>query len=266
MMRSFAASGIGMSSRCKLRVAQADELAVLVPEFRLGAQPLGRNPVFGPNRRRLAARETTMAFEFQVIQSVEVFRDPIGHYRHWTIVVGNLIAGTMHLHDPICIPAVDGTKMCARIGGFEAFRKDPGSQVSAGQLSDPLGVMVCSPAPGQREIAVGMATGSSPAEFHELIAWTLRHKPARLIHDRGPDGLGLPCPDCTRLLFTVGPVLHADFELTLRDLRRHPDPTIAGRAQDIISKSMSEADYNQLEEQQKATGRKPSVWKFWKRK
>ena len=207
-----------------------------------------------------------MAFEFQIIQSVEVFRDPTGHYRHWTSLVGNLIAGTMHLHDPICIPAVDGTKTCARIGGFEAFRKDLGSQVSVGQLNDPLGVMIWSPAPSQREIAMGVATDSTPEEFHALIGWALRHRPARLIHDRGPDGRGLPCPECTRLLYTRGPVLHSDFEPALRDLRRHPTPYIADRAEDIISKSMSEADYKQWQEQQKAAERKSSFWRFWKHK
>ena len=206
-----------------------------------------------------------MMFKFQIAQSVEIFKDPMGHYHHWTILTGHLLEGTMHLYDAIFIPTVDGAKTCARIGGFEASHKSLGSQVSSGQQSGSIAVMVWSPAPSQREIAMGAATNGSPEEFHELAAWALRHRPARLIHDRGPDGFGLPCPDCTQLLYIAGPVLDPDFERELRPLCGHPDPYIAGRAQDIIDKAMSEAEYKHSREQQKAADRKSDRWKFWRR-
>jgi hypothetical protein len=211
-----------------------------------------------------------MTFKFQIIESMETFKDPIGHYHHWSVLAGRLIEGTIHLGDPICIPAVDGTKMCARVGGFDrdyprAERKPFGSQVACGQHADPLSVMVWSPAPSRRQVAAGVATGISHNEFHELVGWALRHGPARLLHDRGPEGLGRPCGDCTSVLYSQGSVLHADFEQALRELCRHPDPYIAGRAHDIISKAMSEEEYKTWRELQEAAGRERSRRKFWKR-
>jgi hypothetical protein len=205
-----------------------------------------------------------MTFEFRIIDSVEIFKDPIGHYHHWTCLVGRLVHGTMHLYDRICIPAVDGSRMCARVVGFEG--KGMGSEVSCGQRADPVGVVVWSPAPSPREIALGAVTGSSAEEFLELVGWALRHRPARLIHDRGPNGLGLPCHDCTNVLYREGPVLHADFELALRDLCSYPDPYIAGRAQNIIRQCMSQEDYKNWRELREAAKHKSSRWKFWKHK
>ena len=207
-----------------------------------------------------------MSFKFQIMDAAEIFRDPIGHYHHWTILAGHLLEGTVCVRDKICIPATDGTKMCAVIGGFDKFyfeaeKKDFGSEVSAGQYASPFGVMVRCPAPSEKEVARDLATGCSSEEFHELIGSSLHHKPTRLIHDRGPDGLGLPCGECTQILYHFARhVLHADFESALTDLCRHPDPYIAGRAQDIISKAMTEAEYGQWRGNQVAALRKSSQW------
>jgi hypothetical protein len=178
-----------------------------------------------------------------------------------------MVEGTIRLRDPICIPALDGTNMSASVGGFDAYRKNLGFQVSSGQHADPFNVMVGFPAPSQREIAMGVAAGCPAEGFHNLAVWTLRHRPARLIHDRGPDGLGLPCGECTWPLYRLGLyVLHSDFEPALRDLCHHPDPYIAGRAREIIGESMSEEEYEQWREQQAAALRKSRRWKFWRRK
>ena len=209
-----------------------------------------------------------MTFKFQITEAVEIFKDPIGHYHHWTVLGGRLAEGTMHLSDWICIPAVDGTKMGARIGGFDAFRVRFGSEVSSEQYPDPIGVMVSSPAPSRREIAMGAATSSSSREFHELAGWALRHRPARLLHDRGPDGCGLRCRDCARVLYSDGRVLLADFEPILRDLQQNLDPYIASFAQHIINESMSSEEHRQWNELklQELTRSKLFRWKFWKRK
>jgi hypothetical protein len=244
------------------------------------ASPIVQRPSMRYSQQTACVREVAFAmFEFQIIETVEIFKDPIGHYHHWTILFGRLAEGTMHPRDLICIPAVDGTKMCARIGGTTpspamdgtrmrapVCREDPGSEVWSRRRGDSFGVMVSSPAPSQSEIAMGVATGSSPEEYHELAGWALRHRPARLIHDRGPDGLGFPCPDCTRVLYTKGPVLHPNFEPALRDLCRHSDPYVARRAQDMISEAMSAAEYDQWREQQRAAKRKFPSWQFWKRR
>lgn len=209
-----------------------------------------------------------MTFKFQITDAVEIFKDPIGHYHHWTVLVGHLVDGTMHLGDRICIPAVDGTKMGARVGGFEAYGMRFGSEVSSGQCADPLGVMVSSPAPSQREIAMGAATSGSAREFHELAGWALRHRPARLLHDRGPDGRGFPCHECTRVLYSEGPVLHADFEPILRDLQYNPDPNIANWSRNIMKKSMSAEEYKQWRELElrKSAKRKVFGWRLRKQK
>jgi hypothetical protein len=178
-----------------------------------------------------------MTFKFQIADAVEIFKDPNGHYHHWTVLVGRLVEGTMHLGDGIGIPAVDGTKIGARIGGFDAYRVRFGSEVSFDQYTDPFGVMVSSPAPSQREIAMSAATSLSASELHELAGWALRHRPARLLHDRGPNGRGLRCQDCTRPLYSQSPVLHADFKAILRDLQHDSAAYIADFARDIINKS-----------------------------
>lgn len=189
-----------------------------------------------------------MTFKFEIIDAVEIFKDPVGHYHHWTVLVGRLVEGTMHLSDRICIPAVDGSKMGARVGGFDAYGMRFGSEVSSGQYAGPFGVMVSSPAPSQGEIAMGAATSSSSREFHELAGWTLRHRPRRLLHDRGPDGRGFPCQECTQVLSGEGPVLHADFEPILRDLRYNPDANIANLSQNIMKTVISAEEYKQWKE------------------
>lgn len=209
-----------------------------------------------------------MTFKFQITDAMEIFKDPIGHYHHWTVLVGRLVEGTIHLADLMCIPAVDGTKMGARVGGFDAYRKRFGSELSSEDHTDPLGVIVWSPAPSRKEIAMGVATSSSLTEFHELAGWALQHRPARLLHDRGPERRGVPCPECMRSLFNDGPVLHAEFEPILRDLRHSSDNYIARTARDIIEKSMSAEEYEQLKEQkiQKSASSMMFGWNFLKRK
>lgn len=207
-----------------------------------------------------------MSFKFQIVGAAEIFRNPTGHYHHWTILIGHLLEGTMRLSDSICIPAADGSKMGAYIGGFDGFRTRFGDEVSVGKHSGPFGVMVRCPAPSQEEIARDLATGCSPEEFHELIEYALRDRPERLIHDRGPNGVGLPCQECTQKLYRLGlSVLHTDFESALADLFHHPSPYIAGRARDIISKAISETEYNHQWEQEEASQHaSSSPWKFWK--
>lgn len=209
-----------------------------------------------------------MTFKFQITDAMEIFKDPIGHYHHWTVLVGRLVEGAIHLADLMCIPAVDGTKMGARVGGFDAYRRRFGSELSSKHDTDPLGVMVWSPAPSRKEIAMGVATSSSLMEFHEFAGWALQHRPARLLHDRGPERRGVPCPECMRVLFSDGPVLHAEFEPILRDLRYSSDSYIARTAHDIIEKSMSAEEYRQLKEQkiQKSARSTMFGWNFLKRK
>ena len=209
-----------------------------------------------------------MTFEFQITDAVEIFKDPIGHYHHWTILIGRLVRGTIHLADPICIPAADGTKMVARVGSFDAYGRRFGSELSSKDYADPLGVMVRSPAPSRMEIAMGLATSSSSTEFHELIGWALQHRPARLLHDRGPDRRGVPCPECMRVLFSAGPALYPEFEPILRDLRHAPDKYIAKSAQDVLDKSMSAEQYRQWKEREihKSANAITFGWNFFKRK
>jgi hypothetical protein len=209
-----------------------------------------------------------MTFKFQVTDAVEIFKDPIGHYHHWTILAGRLVEGTMHLYDRICIPAVDGTMMVARIGGFDAYGMRFGSEVSSGQYADPFGVMVSSPAPSRREIAMDVATSASSREFHELVGWALRHRPARLLHDRGPEGCGFPCRECTKVLYAEGSVLHSDFEPILRDLLYDPARCIVGLARNVIDKSMRSEEYGHLRQLELQKLGKPNSlgWNFWKRK
>jgi hypothetical protein len=178
-----------------------------------------------------------VTFKFEITDAAEVFRDPIGHYHHWTCLIGRLAEGTMRVDAPICVPAVDGSRMCARVLWFEAYGRRFGAEVSSGQESDPFGVFVSLPAPSPREIAMATACDSTPEEYHDLVLWALRHRPARLLHDRGPEGVGLPCHECAQVLYGESPVLRGDFEPALRNLSRHPDPYVARRAQAILSRS-----------------------------
>jgi hypothetical protein len=158
--------------------------------------------------------------------------------------------------------------MGARVGGFDAYGRRFGSELSSKDYTDPLGVMVWSPAPSRMEIAMGLATSSSPMEYHKLTGWALQHRPARLLHDRGPDGRGVPCSECVRVLFSDGPVLYPEFEPILHDLRHSSDSYVARSAQDIIEKSMSVEQYRQWtqRELQKSAKSMTFGWKFFKRK
>jgi hypothetical protein len=206
-----------------------------------------------------------MTFKFQVTDSVEIFKDPIGHYHHWTVLVGVVLEGTIRQSDIICIPAVGGAKLCATILSFDSFHNRLGLEISIGQHATPIGVLVGHPAPSKNEINLGVAARGSPEEFHDLILWALRHRPARLIHDRGSNGLGFSCAECTRILYKHGNVLHKDFELLLQNLIQHHDPYISRRAQEIIDRAVSEEKYIESRELQKKTIRQFPKWMFWKR-
>ena len=71
------------------------------------ASPIVQRPSMRYSQQTACVREVAFAmFEFQIIETVEIFKDPIGHYHHWTILFGRLAEGTMYPRDLICIPAV----------------------------------------------------------------------------------------------------------------------------------------------------------------
>jgi hypothetical protein len=117
-----------------------------------------------------------MGFKFQITDAIEIFKDPIGHYHHWTDLIGSVIEGTTRVGDLICIPGVDGAGMCVPVRGFNAFRKDLGSEVSSGQYAGPICVFAGLPSPNKSEIGMGVATDGSHEKFHELILRELHHR------------------------------------------------------------------------------------------
>jgi hypothetical protein len=205
-----------------------------------------------------------MTFKFKLEDAIEVYRDPIGHYHHWTILVGSVTEGTIHRSDLISIPCLDGTKVASRILDFVLFHRSIGVEVSAGQFSDPIGIVAWRPAAKKEEIAHDAATDCSEEVFEATIRWTLANKPSRLLHDRGPNGFGYDCNECTTVLYKHDhAVLEPDLEPGIRALLEHSDPYIVKRAKQIVNTSISEQEYILRREQ--SLNRPRAWWKFWER-
>lgn len=170
-----------------------------------------------------------MAFQFKIDEVVEVHRDPIGHYHHWTILVGNLVEGTARQGDFIKIPLLDGTILAALIGGFEQFHRTLGLEVSAGQY-DRFGMMTWRPAAVNSEVLRDIAQDCTAEEFQTILLATLQHHPRRIFHNRGIHASDLDCQECVVIPNTP------DVVTILQNLQTSPDTYIAQRASLVLQR------------------------------
>src|SRR5438874_130545 len=137
-----------------------------------------------------------MTFQFKIEDVFEVYRDPLGHYHHWTILAGKVLEGTMRQGNCIKIPLSDGTMLAAHVGGFDLASKTLGPEVSAGQYDQTLGMMTWCPAANNSEVLREVAQDCTPEEFQSILLSTLENHPGRVFHNRGVRASHLDCQDC----------------------------------------------------------------------
>jgi hypothetical protein len=166
-----------------------------------------------------------MTFQFRIEEVVEVHRDPLGHYHHWTILGGTLTEGTVRRGDLIKIPLSDGTSLVAHMLDFIVFARSLGTEVSAGQLDHPFGLMIWRPAPQQHQVSLEIAVDATQEDFERSLLETLDRHPERIFHNRGVQAPHLDCRECTLELPDVPQVRNM-----LEHLQTNTDTYIAQRA------------------------------------
>ncbi|MEL6342333.1 MAG: hypothetical protein AAFV53_04325 [Myxococcota bacterium] len=139
---------------------------------------------------------------FEVQEALEIHRDPIGHYHHWSIAVGVLSSGTLSTGDCVSLPTSDGSPCSGFIFGFEAFRKILGPTVRAEDLTGAvIGVGVRSPAPPGAIVTAGPLHRIEIDTHRDNVLTILRDHPERLFHNRGAHAPWLWCGECPRVLY-----------------------------------------------------------------
>lgn len=121
------------------------------------------------------------------IESVhEVLKDPGGHSHHWTILVGVLETGVLHLGDALAVPRVGGGSWLGSVLGFERFRHRFGDSVdAAAEAGQPLGVAIGGLAPPELGVvATSHARVVGPAEARTILAELRALAPERVEHCR----------------------------------------------------------------------------------
>jgi len=184
-----------------------------------------------------------MLARFELADAVDVFKDPGGHYHHWTVLMGRIVEGTLRIGDVLIVPAADGGVIAARIGGFHAFLAAVSDTISADRhRTTRLGVMIHSP-PILKELLpeplAGVVVTQGTAEDLETTLSTSL-EPARrplLLHavvmaDEERAALGLDEADgpviCRPCLAMLG--LRPDLVRRLPEVLDDPRPAVAAAA------------------------------------
>ena len=61
--------------------------------------------------------------QFTTKSWVEIHRDPGGHYHHWSIVLGTLDSGVLHLGTRVMFRARDGRRLASTVLGGQSGRR-----------------------------------------------------------------------------------------------------------------------------------------------
>jgi hypothetical protein len=138
-----------------------------------------------------------MGFQFKIEEGVEVHRDPLGHYHHWTILAGKLVEGSIRRGDFVKVPLRDGTILVAYALDFIMFSRSLGTEVSTGQFDHPFGLMVWHPAPQQAQVALDIAADGTQEDSSRTLLDALKSHPERIFHNRGERAPHLDCRECT---------------------------------------------------------------------
>ncbi len=133
---------------------------------------------------------------FLVQEAIEVHRDPIGHYHHWTIIIGVLSAGTLSHGDILELPTRDGSPCSGFVIGFERARRVLGPTISADDSEAPIGVAIRCPAPPRAIVTAGLARRIDAEQHRANLLTTLRDNPRRIFHSRGPRAPAFRCDEC----------------------------------------------------------------------
>lgn len=171
-----------------------------------------------------------MAFQFKIEEGVEVHKDPLGHYHHWTILTGKLLEGTVRQGDCIKIPLADGTMLAAHVGGFNLASQTLGSEVSAGQYDRTFGMMTWRPAAQNSEVLRDVAQDCTTEEFQSILLGILQNHPTRIFHSRGVQAGHLDCHGCVVIPNT------SEVAAILQNLQTSTDTYIARRASLVLQK------------------------------
>ncbi len=177
-----------------------------------------------------------MNARFEVIEAIDVFADPGGHFRHHSVLAGHLLEGSLSCGQSLTLKlATEEQDLCvaARIGGFSRFRDDRVNRarsIDAAVIgSAPVGVMLVWPAVLKEMIAQpSIATTGEDAELERTLSAALEpeyrplflHEFQMSVVDREVYGWNRAPRICTRCLeFFRAPALKSRLVEALDDPR-----------------------------------------------
>jgi hypothetical protein len=163
-------------------------------------------------------------FRFQIEEVFTIFRDPGGHYHHFTALTGWLLEGVVRLHQPVAIPGREGQRIVSHVVHLET-RHRAIEELSAGH-KEMAAVLIWKPAPLVEDVALGVAEwfqGEPPFDRLEL----LRSQPTVFLH-KIPE-TGKLCPEC------IGNIRNSsDAMVVLTELMTSSDHVIAELAAEVL--------------------------------
>jgi hypothetical protein len=174
-----------------------------------------------------------MGATFEISETHEVFRDPMGHYHHWTILFGRVLEGTLHEGDELEVGAIGGAAMATRVLGIDAA---PRRNAPAGDAGAMIALCTSWPALPPDLIAIarpvevkagaldaGLARMLEPALRTSLLHEVRMDAATRAAHRL--DGRPVPCRECLRAL--AG---RTDLGHLLAEACEDPRPAVAAAA------------------------------------
>lgn len=158
-------------------------------------------------------------FRFQIEEVYTIFRDPGGHYHHFTALTGRLLEGVVRLYQPVTVPRRDGQRIVSFVVHLE-IRHRAIDELSAGH-EEMAAVLVWKPAPLVEDVALGVVEwfqGEQPFDRLEL----LRRHPTVFLHN--VPATGNLCFECINYICSTD---GAAVITVLMELMASSDPTVA---------------------------------------
>lgn len=189
-----------------------------------------------------------MNFRFQIEDVFEVYKDPGGHYHHWTFLLGRLLDGSIQVGQVFSVPAKDGMTLPCRVFALEVNHKQ--TQLVVAEQDAQIVVGLWQPAPVKEDIALGLVEWFHTDQSVNRLDLLRRH-PTLYLHKI--PSTGDLCPEC---LWWIG--VNPRGMQILEELCSHSDAQIADLA--ILAKRLINRISHLAQDHRKGKWN----WRFWK--
>lgn len=189
-------------------------------------------------------------FRFQIEDAYDIFRDPGGHYHHFTTLWGYLLEGTIRPFQTVAIPGKSGQIFVSRVVNMTTNFKLV-DELSM-NIEQPVGIGLWKPAPLSKDIERGIMEWFHNEETFDRLG-LLQSYPRVYLHKiRSTGDL---CTECPLWIFS-----DTNGIPVLKELSSHPDAETAELANMALRWYERQRDAHRMYE----AARRKKWWQFWR--